>query len=273
MFEEMLTMVRDRVDPSLWDALVSLMQALEGHQAVGYKDKVIALYMEGNNLDQDTLVDRVRGILDSQVEALLDQMGIRLDTTATTMSTLADIIRTLEFKPSDLDSEALAALDQSEDAQEVLCDVLAVYLSLESVELIEVVSEVSDNTVAAMREVLEANVSYDEEGEVGVSEVVASLHSLQSQLGGEPTVALESLHSGTAPGVSMDLLVKDSYGRLSVLPEERMVDELLAFSILAKVPEKARRVSVLTHLEDMIDDPLKYQKAFKRLNKLLGIGT
>lgn len=272
MFEELSEIMKGSVDVLFWDQVVELTKAFEVHGVTYYVDRITELYNIGNTLDRVALVDSCRGILTEQIEDIFRQLNIKVDLNEISFGKVAEILTVLAFHPDDRDHEALAALEQAEDAVEGLMEILSVYTGVDPFEYAPAILEVGEHVLPAIRAVLQLHVSYAENTSFNLEEVVASLHAHQRTVGQEPTVALESLHLGMEPGASMDVLVESARERLLDMSAERLVDELIALSILAGTPASVRRTEVLKYLEQFSDDPFQHQKAFKCLNLKLGKG-
>jgi hypothetical protein len=269
MFQELSDILQDTVHPAIYSGMVSLSAALEKHQAVQYKERIIQLRMDANNREPITLADEAISIVYDQVRALTQQMKIELDLDILSMDKLSMILECLVFAPSDNDSEYLAALDAGEDSEETLQEVLAIYMQCDAVELMEYVTGCDGAVIVAIREVVERNLSYLEKAEEGVQEAVQLLNHHQSLVGEKLTVGMESLQSGTEVGSSAEELVRQSQGRLAELPPEELADQLLSIAIVAKTPRDAMQDEVMFFAENIIQDPFMVQKAYKRVSKRL----
>lgn len=269
MFQELSDILQDTVHPAIYSGMVSLSAALEKHQAVQYKERIIQLRMDANNREPITLADEAISIVYDQVRALTQQMKIELDLDILSMDKLSMILECLVFAPSDNDSEYLAALDAGEDSEETLQEVLAIYMQCDAVELMEYVTGCDGAVIVAIREVVEKNLSYLEKAEEGVQDAVQLLNQHQVLVGEKLTVGMESLQSGTEVGASAEELVRQSQGRLAELPPEELADQLLSIAIMAKTPRDALQDEVMFFTENIIHDPFMVQKAYKRVNKRL----
>ncbi|MNP88341.1 hypothetical protein D3C85_07230 [compost metagenome] len=269
MFQELSDILQDTVHPAIYSGMVSLSAALEKHQAVQYKERIIQLRMDANNREPITLADEAISIVYDQVRALTQQMKIELDLDILSMDKLSMILECLVFAPSDNDSEYLAALDAGEDSEETLQEVLAIYMQCDAVELMEYVTGCDGAVIVAIREVVEKNLSYLEKAEEGVQETVQLLNQHQVLVGEKLTVGMESLQSGTSVGASAEELVRQSQSRLAELPPEELADQLLSIAIMAKTPRDALQDEVMFFTENIIHDPFMVQKAYKRVNKRL----
>lgn len=269
MFQELSDILLDNVHPAIYSGMVSLTRALEKHQAVQYKERIIQLRMDANNREPITLADEAISIVYDQVRALTQQMKIQLELDNLSMDKLSMILECLVFAPSDNDSEYLAALDAGEDSEETLQEVLAIYMQCDSVELMEYVVGVDGAVIVAIREVVEKNLSYLEKAEEGVQEAVQLLNQHQVLVGEKLTVGMESLQAGTEVGSSAEELVRQSQSRLADLPPEDLADQLLSIAIVAKTPRDALQDEVMFFVENIVQDPFVVQKAYKRVNKRL----
>lgn len=265
MFQELSDILLNNVHPAIYSGMVSLTQALEKHQAVQYKERIIQLRMDANNRETTTLTDEAMNIVFSQIRALTQQMKIELDLDVVTLDRLAQILECLVFAPSDNDAEYLEALNAGEDSVETFQEILAVYLQCDSVELIECVLAVDGATIEAVRAVVEKNVSYTIKAVDGVQATVQLLNKHQQLVGEKLTVGMESLNAGMSVGTSAEELVKQAGPRLLDLKPEELADELLSIAIMAKTPRDALADEAMFFAENIIHDPFVIQKTYKRL--------
>jgi hypothetical protein len=269
MFQELSDILLDNVHPAIYSGMVTLTRALEKHQAVQYKERIIQLRMDANNREPLTLTDEAISIVYDQVRALTQQMKIQLELDTLSMDKLSMILECLTFTPSDNDSEYLAALDAGEDSEDTLHDILAIYMQCEPIELMEYVTGVDGAVIVAIRETVERNLSYLEKAEEGVQDAVVLLNKFQTLVGAKLTVGMESLQAGTEVGASAEELVNQSRSRLADLPAEDLADQLLSIAIIAKTPRDALQDEVMFFAENIIHDPFMVQKAYKRVTKRL----
>lgn len=269
MFQELSDILLDNVHPAIFSGMVSLTRALEKHQAVVYKERIIQLRMDANNREPITLADEAISIVYDQVRALTQQMKIELELDNLSMDKLSMILECLTFTPSDNDSEYLAALDAGEDSAETLQEILGIFMQCEGVELMEYVIGCDGATIDVIREVVEKNLSYREQAAEGVQDAVQLLNQHQTLVGEKLTVGMESLQAGTSVGASAEELVKQASERLVDLPPEDLADQLLSIAIVAKTPRDALKDEVMFFTENIIHDPFMIQKAYKRVNKRL----
>jgi hypothetical protein len=270
MFQELSDILLDNVHPAIFSGMVSLTRALEKHQAVQYKERIIQLRMDANNREPLTLCDEAIRIVYDQVQALTQQMKIELDLETLNLDKLSMILECLVFSPSDNDSEYLAALDAGEDTVDTLCDILAIYMQCEGVELLEFVLGCDAAVIVVIREVVERNLSYLEKAQEGVQEAVQLLNKHQALVGDKLTVGMEALQAGTEVGTSAEELVKQAGERLADMQPEELADNLLSIAIVAKTPNDALQDEVMFFTENIVQDPFVVQKAYKRVNKRLG---
>ncbi len=265
MVEELAVLLHNRVDPSVWDGVLALTQALEQHRAILYKDRLARLVMEANNLDSVTLVDETMGIIYGQVEALLSQMQIRLDYDCLNHQRVAEILTVFLFHPNDLDEQALAAIGQGDDGVETLTEVLAVYLNEEPVALIEAVVEVGEDVIPVIELVLQQNLSYQDEAVEGVQETVALMNRHQDLVGQNVTLGMEALKEGTAVSTAFEELVQQHREQLQNVPDDQLGDQLLSLALLARVDHIALKEEIMHFVEALRDDPIAIQRVYKRL--------
>ncbi|MNI34087.1 hypothetical protein D3C76_154700 [compost metagenome] len=269
MLQELSDILQHRVHPAIYDGIEALTQVLEKYQAIGYKDRIIRLKMEGNEHEQLTLADEARTIVFDQVLALLKQMQIDLDIGNMSIEKLASILDCLLFEPNDNDYEFLTAVNAGEEAVDTLCNVLAIHLACEPEELMEYVLGASGDVVLAIKERVERNLAYTAQGEDGVQSTVRLLNQHQKLVGEKLTVGMESLQAGREVGSSAEEMVQAASERLAVMQPEDLADNLLSIAILAKTPRDALRDEVMHFVEGMVDDPFVVQKAYKRVNARL----
>lgn len=260
MLQEMAHLLEPNVDPAVWDGLLELTRALEQHDAVLYKDRLHGLYMIANTLERMEVVDTARAIIDDQVSVLLDQMRIRLNQGSVSLEQLAGILQVLLFKPNDLDEQMLRAIEQAEDDIEALEEVLAIALGIEAMELFGVVEEVHHDTIKAIEDRLTKNLSYREDTAEGVTDVIHTMHRHQALVGEIPTIAMESLHTGTSVFSDCEELIARHSERLSELDDARLADELISFVLLSGVAPKAVKDEVMFFVEASVDDLTRVQR-------------
>lgn len=269
MFQELSDILLDNVHPAVYGGMVSLTRALEKHQAVVYKERIIQLRMDANNRETITLCDEAISIVYDQVRALTQQMKIELELDTLNMDKLSMILECLVFAPSDNDSEYLAAINAGEDALETFQEVVAIYMQCDALELMEYIISCDAQVILTIRDVVERNLSYTEYAVDGVQETVRLLAKHQELVGGTLTVGMESLRNGGEVGCEAEELVRQSQSRLADLGPEDLIDQLLSIAIVAKTPRDALQDEVMFFTENIIQDPFTVQKAYKRLNKRL----
>lgn len=267
MFDEIATLLQDRVDPLVWEGLMDLTRGLEQHQAILYKEQLHHMIMDANNIDTTALVDRAIAIIYGQVTALLRQMQIELDLDQVTHQSLAAILTALVFAPNDQDEYALAAVQQGDDPLELLAEVLSVYTGVDAIEYLPVITSVSLATIQSIEAKLQRNLSYVEESQAGVREAVVLLNQQQQLVGTTMTLGMESLHAGVPVGTDATTLVEQHRDVLVTLPADTLADALLSIAILAKVPYDALEDEVMHFVESIVDDPVAIQKTYKRLRE------
>lgn len=269
MFQELSDVLQNTVNPAIYSGMTALTQALDKHHAVVYKDHVVYLKMNANNREPITLADDAISIVYDQVTALLQQMKIKIDFDTVSMDKLAAIIECLIFDPSDNDSEYLAVLDAGEDNVEILQEILAIYLQCDPVELMDCIHSVSSDTVRAIRDAVEKNLSYRENVQEGVQATVQLLNHYQTQVGEKLTVGLESLQQGLEVGGDMESMVHQARDTLLDMSPEDLGDNLISIAILAKTPNDALSDEVMHFAEGIVHDPFVVQKVYKRVSKRL----
>lgn len=269
MFQELSDLLLDNVHPAIYSGMVSLTRALEKHQAVQYKERIIQLRMDANNREPLTLRDEAISIVYDQVRALTQQMKIELELDTLNMDKLAMMLECLVFSPSDNDSEYLAALEAGEDSVDILQEILAIYMQCDSIELMEYVLACDGAVITTIREVVERNLGYLEKAVDGVQSAVTLLNKHQALVGEKLTVGMESLQGGLEVGCSAEELVNQSKSRLVDLGPEDLADQLLSIAIVAKTPRDALQDEVMFFAENIIHDPFMIQKAYKRVSKRL----
>lgn len=269
MFQELSDVLQNTVNPAIYSGMTALTQALDKHHAVVYKDHVVYLKMNANNREPITLADDAISIVYDQVTALLQQMKIKIDFDTVSMDKLAAIIECLIFDPSDNDSEYLAVLDAGEDSVEILQEILAIYLQCDPVELMDCIHSVSSDTVRAIRDAVEKNLSYRENVQEGVQATVQLLNHYQTQVGEKLTVGLESLQQGLEVGGDMESMVHQARDTLLDMSPEDLGDNLISIAILAKTPNDALSDEVMHFAEGIVHDPFVVQKVYKRVSKRL----
>jgi len=270
MFEELSDILKGRVDPAVWTGINAIAVALEKHNANQWQERIIVLRMDANNHDMASAVEKAQHIIYDQVRALLQQMQITLELDTLDMDRLALILEALVFAPSDMDDEMLAAIKAGEDTIETFTDVLAIYLNVIPEELMEYIIDVSNQTLLAIQEKLEQNLSYHVSAVEGVAETVRLLNRHQQLMGVTLSVGMESLNSGTEPGADMTTMVQSVKERLSSAEPEALVDELLSLAILAKTPYDALEDEVMHFVEGIQHDPFMVQRAYKRVRSRIG---
>lgn len=264
MFQDLADILLNKVHPAIYDGVLSITQALEKHQAVRYKELIIQLRMDANQQDQQIITDKAIHIVYDQVRALLQQMRLELDLDVLPMDKLAMMLECLVFEQGDNDPEYLAALDAGEDTLETMAEIFAVYLQCDSIELMEYVTQVSGDTLLAVREKVEQNLSHNTEVFENVQETVQLVNGLQRLVGEKITVGMESLQSGIEVGASAEEMVKQLAPRLSEMKPDELADNLLSIAILAKTPRDALLDETMFFAENLIHDPFDVQKAYKR---------
>lgn len=269
MFQELSDILLNNTHPAVYGGMVSLTRALEKHQAVVYKERIIQLRMDANNREPITLCDEAISIVYDQVRALTQQMKISIELDIINMDKLSMILECLVFAPSDNDSEYLAAIEAGDDALDTLHEILAVYMQCDASELMEYVVSCDGAVILAIREVVERNLSYTEKAVDGVQEAVQLLAKHQELVGGTVTVGMESLRNGIEVGAEAGELVRQAQSRLVDLSPEDLADQLLSIAIVAKTPRDALQDEVMFFVEDIVHDPFVVQKAYKRLTKRL----
>jgi len=265
MFDEIATLLQDRVDPVVWEGLLDLTRALEQHQAILYKEQLHHLIMDANNLDTTALVDRVIAIIYGQVTALLGQMKIELDLDQVTHQTLAAILNALTFAPNDQDEYALSALQQGDDPLEILAEVVSVYTGADPIEYLPVITSVAMTTLQSIESTLQRNLSYNEESQSGVQEAVLLLNRQQQLIGTALTVGMESLQAGVPIGTDTTTMVEQHREILVTMSADTLADALLSIALLGNIPHDALEDEVMHFVESIVDDPLGIQKTYKRL--------
>jgi len=264
MFEELSDLLKGKVDPAVWAGVSAIATALEKHQATQYKERIQTLRMDANNHDAITLVDEALHIVYDQVRALLQQMQLGLELDTLPMERLGMLLDGLLFVPTDLDQEMLLAIEAGEDSIEAFTDVMAVYLNCAPEELMEFVTDVSADVIAAIGEKLRQNLSYQEQAIDGVQQTVRLINRHQ-QLVGSTTLGMESFTNGMDVGTSIKTLVEHHKARLAGLPADKLSDELFSLCLLAQVPMEALSDEVMHFIEAILDDPFTVQQAFKRV--------
>jgi hypothetical protein len=269
MLQEFLQLIEHHVDPSTKDSLLGLTQALEKHGAVLYKDHLYDLFTMANEIDRGELADRARIIIYAQVNVLLSQMRIVIDTDQLSIDDITDILNTLVLEPSDYDQEALDAINQSEDDIEALSEMLSVFTTKETVEYMPVIMSVDNHTIEAISKKLETNLSYSIEGISSLNETIQAMHRHQALVGDKPTVAMEMLHNGYPVHTSHRVILGKDIAELLSLSPERIADELISAVIMSGVDKEAVCDEVSHLIESYIDDITLLQKTHMRSKERL----
>lgn len=269
MLQEFLQLIEHHVDPSTKDSLLGLTQALEKHGAVLYKDHLYDLFTMTNEIDRGELADRARIIIYAQVNVLLSQMRIVIDTDQLSIDDITDILNALVLEPSDYDQEALDAINQSEDDIEALSEMLSVFTTKETVEYMPVILSVDNHTIEAISKKLETNLSYSIEGISSLNETIQAMHRHQALVGDKPTVAMEMLHNGYPVHTSHRVILGKDIAELLSLSPERIADELISAVIMSGVDKEAVCDEVSHLIESYIDDITLLQKTHMRSKERL----
>lgn len=268
MFDDLKLIIDGRTEPTLHAGIAALEAALEKHHATGWKELITNLVVTGDSDDGSTIVERAVGILYMQVEALLQQMHIKLELETLTITKLADIVEALLFEPSDLDGQILAAVEASDDSVDALVNALGIKLNLLPEEVMEYVLSVSEDTIEAMKAVLSRSVNQEEYGDPDLKAVLGLLNQYQTLSGpGQANLGMEALTSGMAVGTSMELMVEhyNGQGRIDPTQYESTIDQLISLAILAKTPKDALEDEVLHFMEQFYPDLFDFQKVRKVL--------
>lgn len=274
MFEDLARIIQGRVDPAVWTGISALTDAFEKHTATLWKDRITNLVMVGDSQDTGALNDKVMGILLDQAEALLQQMLIRLNVEEMRLSDLADLIEAMLMKPSDQDNEVLAALMASDDAVSAYCEAMAIKLGKAPEDLMEYVVQVSDMTIATMKNLMAKSVDQQQYSEEDNKIVLGLLNKHQTLIpDGVVSVAMEALGEGMPVGVDMSLLFNRFGPELLDKPVEQVVDHILSLAILARTPIDSVEEEAMFFLEQIYPEIFDLQKARKCLMaRLNGLG-
>ncbi|MNZ13309.1 hypothetical protein D3C78_302050 [compost metagenome] len=264
MLQELSDILQDKVHPAIYDGIEAIVQSLEKYKAVGYKDRILLLRMNANNRETITLCDEAIGLVYAQVRALLAQMQVTLELDTLPMEKLAGILDCLVFAPSDNDYEFLTAVNAGEDSVDTFCNILAIYMACEPEEVMEYIVNVTGDVILAIKEKVEQNLNYTDQGEEGVQSTVRLMNKLQKVVGEKLTVGMESLQGGMAVGGSAEEMFKAARERLADLQPEDLADQVLSIVILAGTSSDAIVDETMFFIESMIDDPFVVQKAYKR---------
>lgn len=266
MFDELSTILRDRVSPEVLSGMAELTQALEKHQAVMYKDRINQLMMDGNNKEQITLADEAIAIVFGQVNALLQQMHLTLDVDNIQLSKLARILDALLFTPSDDDQQIADIIEQSSDSVDAFCEILALRLNAEPEEYMDVVLSVPEETITTISEVITKNLSYQDNAVDGVEDIVKLMNRHQGLIGDAVTVGMESLQaSSEVVGIDPETLIEQKKELLLQAEPKDLVDQLMSIVILSGIELDELQAEVMTYVESIVHDPLTIQKAYKHL--------
>ena len=270
MFEDLMAVVQNRVDPSMMDGIKALVEAFELHKCTLYKDQVTFLKMEGDSADAGTITDKLIGILYTQAEALLQQMKIRLNMDEIRIGMLAEIIEALHFVPGDLDDQILAICQGTEDSVDALIEILALKTNKAPEQFMEYVVSVSPFVVAVIQGLANESVEAQKNSEIDIVSVLGKLNKHQSLVGDNVTAAMESLAGGTGVGVSMQTLVDQNLEKLHKGTPQETADHLISLAIMANTEPDAIEDEVCFFLEQMYDDIVDMQKARRHLMSRLG---
>lgn len=270
MFEDLMAVVQNRVDPSMMDGITALVEAFELHKCTLYKDQVTFLKMEGDSGDAGLITDKVIGILYTQAEALLQQMKIRLNLDDIRIGLLAEIIEALYFVPGDLDGQILAICQGTEDSVEALLEILALKTNKTPEQFMEYVVSVSPFTIAVIQNLTNESVEAQQNADIDIVSVLGKLNKHQSMVGVTVTAAMESLGAGTGVGVSMQTLVDQNLEKLQTGTPQETADHLLSLAIMANTEPDAIEDEVCFFLEQLYDDIVDMQKARRHLMTRLG---
>lgn len=270
MFEDLMAVVQNRVDPSMMDGITSLIQAFDLHKCTLYKDQVTFLKMEGDSGDAGLIVDKVIGILYTQAEALLQQMKIRLNLDEIRIGVLAEIVEALYFVPGDLDGQILAICLGTEDSVDALIEILALKTNKAPEQFMEYVVSVSPFTIGVIQNLTNESVEAQKNSEIDVVSILGKLNKHQTMVGATVTAAMESLGAGTGVGVSMQTLVDQNLEKLQKGTPQETADHLLSLAIMANTEPDAIEDEVCFFLEQIYDDIVDMQKARRHLMTRIG---
>lgn len=267
MFDDLSLIIDGRVEESRHAAIMSLAEALEKHKATGWKDLLLRRHVN-NEEDASTLVDHAVGVLIMQVEALFQQMKIKVDLENIPLEMLSEIIEALLFAPSDDDKAILSACIEAEDSVEGFCNVLGIKLNRPSEDFMEYVLGVSEATLMAVSEVVQRS-SEDMDTQVVANEKILGDVNRYQLVAKDTVFAMEALGEGVRPGTSSEALVETYLKHADLSDPERVVDDIVSMVLLAGTDEEALIDEVCHYLEQVYPDLFDMQRARKILTKKL----
>lgn len=268
MYDDLDRVLNGRTDPEMYSGVASICEALEKHKATGWKDLITRLLVN-NDSDGSTLVDQAIAIVYIQVEALFNQMKIKLNLDSMNMNMLANIIEALAFEPSDFDSEILAALQASEDSVDAFCNAMAIKLNLPVESFMEYVLAVSDDTIAMLGTVMTRSVDNEEFLPENLEDILGNVNKYQTLVTTGQTLGMEALATGIRPGTRMPVMVDYYKQEFDPAYPEIIVDNLLSLALVAGIPKDAIEDEVVFFLEQIYPELFEFQRARKFLVRRL----
>lgn len=264
MFPELNNALAGLIEESRFNDLLEVCKALEGHQAVLWKDRVLELITLCNDMDRDAFADKVIDTVYLQVEALFQQMQIDIDVRGMRLSMLARVIECLRLEPSDLDAEMAEALQNSDDSAEALADMFEIYTGEDSVSFIEYIHGVSKDALYTAISVLQSRAQ--DNSDIADAQRVIRLLSKHRRLADDQKESLESAVEGIPVGTPMDHLINLHSDSLSTMDHKAVAEHLIHYCILSGVPDEALLDEVMHFAEGMFH-PVEVQAIYRAASK------
>lgn len=241
MFEELQLALMDLVTPERLFVILEAHRVLmdlgiddvndELQQIIGLQDGIS---------DTDLFISRIDECLMISLYDTINEynVGIRDDVT---MAQLTAIVRTVTMFDDYIIPDTLVALLESDQSNiEMIAAMVPLFTELSEEEALEVITDVSDATIARMRSIADEMLSTQvgEYNEVADQTIrVKRINMMRNNTQGHhPRIAVELANSGVKLGQNFEVILSMSVLQLEPLPLKEMAYELVGLAYFSNTP-------------------------------------